>query len=235
MPAFAEHGTSIHCRASKVTSACPFVQSIDHARAERIGAHGVDAAALNDALARSAARARLAPGAPCRRRAAAAAAAGAARRPRTRSAPPPARLASDATDIVILGTGGSSLGGQTLAQLAGYAVEGVGALAQRPAPAFHGQSRSRHLRRAARAAAARDHALRRDLEVGRHRRDPDADHRRARRREGGRARGPHSRSVPRPHRAGQRRQAQRPARAAATHTRSRCSTTIPASADAFRC
>ena len=38
------------------------------------------------------------------------------------------RLAQDATDIVILGTGGSSLGGQTLAQLAGHAVPGVGAL-----------------------------------------------------------------------------------------------------------
>ncbi len=33
-----------------------------------------------------------------------------------------------ATDIVFLGTGGSSLGGQTLAQLAGHAVPGVGAL-----------------------------------------------------------------------------------------------------------
>ncbi len=38
------------------------------------------------------------------------------------------RLAKGATDIVFLGTGGSSLGGQTLAQLAGYAVPGIGAL-----------------------------------------------------------------------------------------------------------
>ena len=37
-----------------------------------------------------------------------------------------------ASDIVILGTGGSSLGGQTLAQLAGYAVPGVGALREPP-------------------------------------------------------------------------------------------------------
>jgi glucose-6-phosphate isomerase len=42
------------------------------------------------------------------------------------------RLAKDATDIVFLGTGGSSLGGQTLAQLAGYAVPGLGALRQGP-------------------------------------------------------------------------------------------------------
>ena len=81
--------------------------------------------------------------------------------------------------------------------------EGVGALRDGPAPAFHGQSRSRQLRRAAGAAAARDHALRRDLEIRRHRRDPDADHRRAGGREGGRAREPHPRPFPRPHRAGQ--------------------------------
>jgi glucose-6-phosphate isomerase len=45
------------------------------------------------------------------------------------------RLAKNASDIVILGTGGSSLGGQTLAQLAGYAVPGVGAL--RAPPRIH--------------------------------------------------------------------------------------------------
>jgi glucose-6-phosphate isomerase len=45
------------------------------------------------------------------------------------------RLSTGATDIVILGTGGSSLGGQTLAQLADYAVPGLGAL--RGAPRMH--------------------------------------------------------------------------------------------------
>jgi glucose-6-phosphate isomerase len=45
------------------------------------------------------------------------------------------RLVKGATDIVFLGTGGSSLGGQTLAQLAGYAVPGVGAL--RAGPRIH--------------------------------------------------------------------------------------------------
>ncbi|MGA8962469.1 MAG: glucose-6-phosphate isomerase, partial [Pseudolabrys sp.] len=45
------------------------------------------------------------------------------------------QLADRATDIVILGTGGSSLGGQTLAQLAGFAVPGVGAL--RAPPQLH--------------------------------------------------------------------------------------------------
>jgi glucose-6-phosphate isomerase len=42
------------------------------------------------------------------------------------------RLAEGASDIVILGTGGSSLGGQTLAQLAFYAVPGVGLLGAAP-------------------------------------------------------------------------------------------------------
>jgi glucose-6-phosphate isomerase len=45
------------------------------------------------------------------------------------------RLAQGASDVVILGTGGSSLGGQTLAQLAGYAIPGVAAL--RAAPRVH--------------------------------------------------------------------------------------------------
>ena len=60
-----------------------------------------------------------------------------------------ARLRDGATDMVFLGTGGSSLGGQTLAQLARLGVPGVGALRDAAAHAFHGQSRPRHLRRAA--------------------------------------------------------------------------------------
>jgi glucose-6-phosphate isomerase len=44
-------------------------------------------------------------------------------------------LSAGATDIVILGTGGSSLGGQTVAQLADDAVPGLGAL--RAAPRLH--------------------------------------------------------------------------------------------------
>src|SRR5260221_9073053 len=41
-------------------------------------------------------------------------------------------LRDNTTDVIFLGTGGSSLGGQTLAQLAGYAVPGVGALRDPP-------------------------------------------------------------------------------------------------------
>ena len=105
----------------------PLHQSIDSARAERIGSHGVTTAALNEALAQSAAaldwiRARHGDGAlPLLRL---------PERHDDRHTVRVAgiRLAIDATDIVILGTGGSSLGGQTLAQLADYAVEGAGAL-----------------------------------------------------------------------------------------------------------
>ena len=42
------------------------------------------------------------------------------------------RLSEGASDIIVLGTGGSSLGGQTLAQLAWYNVPGVGALGTPP-------------------------------------------------------------------------------------------------------
>ncbi len=44
----------------------------------------------------------------------------------------PTRCDTNATDMVFLGTGGSSLGGQTLAQLADYAVPGLGRFAERP-------------------------------------------------------------------------------------------------------
>src|SRR5204863_4704499 len=45
------------------------------------------------------------------------------------------RLSAGATDVVVLGVGGSSLGGQTLAQLAGHAVPGLGVL--RDGPRLH--------------------------------------------------------------------------------------------------
>jgi glucose-6-phosphate isomerase len=41
-------------------------------------------------------------------------------------------LRDDATDVVILGVGGSSLGGQTLAQLKDFAVPGAGRFADGP-------------------------------------------------------------------------------------------------------
>jgi glucose-6-phosphate isomerase len=41
-------------------------------------------------------------------------------------------LRANATDVVFLGVGGSSLGGQTLTQLAGYAVPGIGSLRHPP-------------------------------------------------------------------------------------------------------
>jgi hypothetical protein len=94
------------------------LQSIDDAREERIGRDGVTAAAYADALAHSAdalawIRARHADGKlPLLRLPEKtddlAGISGAAE-----------RLLAGAADIVFLGTGGSSLGGQTVAQLAG--------------------------------------------------------------------------------------------------------------------
>src|SRR4051794_2544209 len=105
----------------------PLHQSIDTARVERIGRHGVTAKAFDDALGRTAGalawlRDRHADGGlrllqlPAERGDLAS----------TRDAAQ--RLAQGATDIVLLGTGGSSLGGQTLAQLAGHGVAGIGPL-----------------------------------------------------------------------------------------------------------
>jgi glucose-6-phosphate isomerase len=110
------------------------VQSIESARQEHVGPHGVSADALKSALARAESaldwlRARHADGRlPL------------LRLPEARSDLETIRdtarqLADRATDIVILGTGGSSLGGQTLAQLAGFAIPGVGAL--RAPPQLH--------------------------------------------------------------------------------------------------
>jgi glucose-6-phosphate isomerase len=110
------------------------LQSIGDAREEHIGRDGVPAAAYADALTRSAdalawIRARHADGKlPLLRLPEKtddlAAISGAAE-----------RLLAGASDIVFLGTGGSSLGGQTVAQLAGCGVPGLGAL--RDGPRLH--------------------------------------------------------------------------------------------------
>jgi glucose-6-phosphate isomerase len=109
----------------------PFVQSIETAGAERIGADGVTAAAFEAALARTGEalarlRARHADGSlPLLRLP--------ARRDDLASISEAARrLTAQASDIVLLGTGGSSLGGQTLAQLAGHGVSGLGVLRGEP-------------------------------------------------------------------------------------------------------
>ncbi len=112
----------------------PILQSIDSALERKIGPHGLSEKALNEALARSEAafewlRARHADGGlPL------------LRLPEKQDdlagiRDAAKRLTDGASDIVLLGTGGSSLGGQTLAQFAGYAVPGVGIL--RPPPRVH--------------------------------------------------------------------------------------------------
>jgi len=112
----------------------PIHQNIELAREVAIGQEGISDRALNDALARSEKaldwlRARHADRSlrllhlPAER----------ADLPAVKDAAN--RLNAGATDIVFLGTGGSSLGGQTLAQLADYAVPGLGAL--RTGPRIH--------------------------------------------------------------------------------------------------
>src|SRR5262245_11529527 len=109
--------------------------SIDSARAERIGANGVAPEALADALKRTEPalawlRARHADGSlPLLRFP--------AKHDDLVSIKDAARrlTATGATDIVILGVGGSSLGGQTLAQREDYAVPGAGLL--RSGPRLH--------------------------------------------------------------------------------------------------
>lgn len=112
----------------------PIVQNIEHARERVIGPQGVSEAALDDALARSG------KALDWLRERHADKGLRLLQLPAERSDLPAMqqaakRLAKDATDLVFLGTGGSSLGGQTLAQLAGYAVPGIGAL--RAGPRIH--------------------------------------------------------------------------------------------------
>jgi len=109
-------------------------QNIENARAEKIGANGIGKAALDDALRASEAALAWV------RDAHAGAKLPLLRLPeRTddlgeiKSAA--ARLAAGATDVVMLGTGGSSLGGQTLAQLADIGVRGAEAF--RAGPRMH--------------------------------------------------------------------------------------------------
>src|SRR5690349_2381910 len=109
--------------------------SIDLALADRVGSHGAAPEALADALKRTEPalawlRARHANGGLALLQLP-------AKHDDLVSIKDAARrlTATGATDIVFLGTGGSSLGGQTLAQLAGYAVPGVGAL--RVGPRIH--------------------------------------------------------------------------------------------------
>jgi glucose-6-phosphate isomerase len=110
------------------------VQSVEAAREERVGREGVAATALADEVARAGEalawiRARHADGRlPL------------LRLPETTNDlaaidEAARRLVAGASDIVFLGTGGSSLGGQTLAQLAGHAVPGLGLL--RDGPRLH--------------------------------------------------------------------------------------------------
>lgn len=109
----------------------PLVQSIDNAREDRIGEHGIAAPALERMLARAdpalqwLRRRHADNGLPMLRLPAETADLAAIENAAE-------RLRAGATDIVFLGTGGSSLGGQTLAQLAGHGIAGIGGLREGP-------------------------------------------------------------------------------------------------------
>ena len=109
----------------------PLNQSIDSALEKTVGAHGVADAELGAALARTeGALDRL-------RQHYAEGTLPLLRLPErvddlTEIGAAAAKLTEGASDIVLLGTGGSSLGGQTLTQLAGFNVPGVGSLHDRP-------------------------------------------------------------------------------------------------------
>jgi glucose-6-phosphate isomerase len=112
----------------------PFKQNIDSVRAETIGVNGISKVALDEAL-----RA-CAPALDWLRKAHADNSLPLLRLPEKTSdldeiKQAAARLRAGASDIVVLGIGGSSLGGQTLAQLAGIAVRGVEAFL--PGPRMH--------------------------------------------------------------------------------------------------
>jgi glucose-6-phosphate isomerase len=112
----------------------PFKLNIDSARAETIGVNGISKVALDEALRG------CAPALGWLRKAYADNTLPLLRLPEKTSdlneiKQAATRLRAGASDIVVLGVGGSSLGGQTLAQLAGIAVRGVEAFL--PGPRMH--------------------------------------------------------------------------------------------------
>src|SRR5437588_12710381 len=113
----------------------PFQQNIDSARAEKIGKHGIAKAALDDALRGCEAalvwlrQAHAEESLPLLRLPARTDDLGGVERAA-------ARLRAGATDVVVLGTGGSSLGGQTIAQIADVAARGGAAFRSPPRICF---------------------------------------------------------------------------------------------------
>ena len=126
-----------------------------------------------------------------------------------------ARLSQGADTIVFFGIGGSSLGGQTLAQLGGWHIPGMATPEQRrrPRTRFYDNLDPVTLEAALGTFDLADTALRRYLQVGRHARDAGAGAGGAGRGEGRGPRAAGARALPRRHRARRRGQGQRPAHA----------------------
>ena len=177
-------------------------QSIDLALDANIGAGGLSQAALDEALGlvgeamKRLPRTMLRAGCRCCT----------CRAPRTiwrASAKRPPSCGDDATDVVVLGVGGSSLGGQTLAQLKDYAVPGTGRFAESPRIHFLDNLDPITFDRILHKLPLSSTKFVVDLEIRRHGRNPDADHRGAHRAGKGRSALPSQRPVPRHFRAAQ--------------------------------
>ena len=181
----------------------PLSQSIEGCLEAAIGDAGLPQAALDRDLDRLKPRLEELARGSCRRHPAAAPRAGMAGRHR-RGARGLARLSEGAKTLVFFGTGGSSLGGQTLgaARRLGHSRRrGQWPAASRPRTRFYDNLDAAHPGARPCRARPRHHALRHHLEIRQHARDPDPGHRRHRggaRRLGSRA---GSRAVPRPDRA----------------------------------
>ena len=184
----------------------PLLQSVEGCLEVGIGASGLSQAELDRYLDR------LQPRLDFLREAYATGALPLLRVPERRDDIAPARdalaaLTMDAKTLVFFGTGGSSLGGQTLAQLGGWGIpgdDGNGGQRDRPRVRFYDNLDARTLER---ALASLDLATTRFVVISKSGNTPETLIANYRRHRGGACRwagGPHPRVLPRPHRAAQR-------------------------------
>ena len=155
----------------------PFAQSIGGCLEAKIGASGLSQASLDANLAK------LEPRLASLREAHQSGALPLLRVPASRDDIAPARdaigrLSEGATTLVFFGTGGSSLGGQTLAQLGGWCIPGDnGNGGGRPRMRFYDNLDPRTLGTRACRSRSRNHAFHSHLEIRQHAGDFGASHR----------------------------------------------------------
>ncbi len=115
-----------------------------------------------------------------------------------------ARFSDGANTLVFFGTGGSGLGGQTLAQLAGWKIPGVASEAQRARPRtrFYDNLDGGTLEGVLKTLDLADVTFHRHVQIGRHGGNAGAGHRDAFGRQGGRPRSANPEALSRHHRTG---------------------------------